>query len=937
MVLIWLLRPAPHPPHSGRLALDQDLAAAVLLEQMDDAEPDVLSRPLGPAAPGLDTIISRRQSTSNGRGTPDSDGFGFSEFEGLEPLVPPEEAAAAALTEAAAAAAAATEAAAAPEGASGGGAGTLHHHRSHRRSARNLGAPPVVNMVQRPSMRLSDQDPGHHGLAALPQMTAAAVAAAAAARANSGAAAGPGVGRIGSYDVVMMPAPSLQEGPEDAMELEQVEDPAWDGSAGPNITAGAAAAAPGSTLDSRADSGGAAGSPLASGTGASTRSTSGSLNDSRRSSKRSIPSIFQAAAAVAAAAEAAAAAAVGFALGGRDRTTGEQQQAGQVQSADGQAAAAQGMDEAALPVNSFLKQRLAGEGSGSGFGSVDSFTCPPFMPLTGSITVTGNRPSANGTGSHHSSSNGSIQQGIPVPGADSTAAIAAHAAAGAQGPMPAYAVAMAAAAAAAIAADGEGLYGSPAANIGSWTGSPAAAQAALLRRQQLMSSEGSEWGSGALGSHLHLSTSGIDSPTGSAVFRLGGNSPYPLDAADSAGTSVPPGELSAALESLAVQAACASAGGNKSVGVGASRMGREAAAAAAGGVGSYTSNLGPVGAAALLVGTSVLSKGTAGLSEITPADEDEDPGGKISAKYPSDSGNNQSAGAVFFRLAGGAVDPGEPKTATAQAVEEQVAGQIGRGSSSGGGAAINRVLGKVIIGQAALLTKPTDRTSGTNSSSSQSAASGAAAAAAASFENEASIAGSGRSSEAAPPSYAESVGADAVDESTPHANPFAVGSRRVWPAHAGADAPAGPALGTAVAAAATVAGNTGGDGSMVRQSAVLGAAHNPASAGSGTVSGVQQQQQQAESSADVQWGTTGLVRRTPQASRAPSQTLPAGARPSFEGLGLLGGSSFNYGDECEGRPFAKSAAFSLAGQVGPPCSCRPVTWEVYVAAHGWGR
>ena len=73
------------PP--GRLALDQDLAAA-LMEQLDDAEPDVLSRPLAPAAPGLDTIISRRQSTSNGRDTPDSDGFGFSEFEGLEPLVP---------------------------------------------------------------------------------------------------------------------------------------------------------------------------------------------------------------------------------------------------------------------------------------------------------------------------------------------------------------------------------------------------------------------------------------------------------------------------------------------------------------------------------------------------------------------------------------------------------------------------------------------------------------------------------------------------------------------------------------------------------------------------------------------------------------------------------------------------------------------------------
>jgi hypothetical protein len=226
-----------------------------------------------------------------------------------------------------------------------------------------------------------------------------------------------------------------------------------------------------------------------------------------------------------------------------------------------------------------------------------------------------------------------------------------------------YAAAAAAVAAAAMAAEGEGMYGSPATTISSYmaaAGSPNAAAAALARRQQLKSSEGNEWGSGALlGSHLHLSTSGIDSPTGSAVFRLGGNSPYPLETCDSVGAgavgSVAPGELSAALETLAVHAGC-STGGSKAVGIGASRMAREAAAAAAGGAAGALG--GPVGAAALMVGTQALpaaglgSKAAVpGLSEITPCDEDDDPGdggGKISAKYPSDCGSTQAAGAVFL-------------------------------------------------------------------------------------------------------------------------------------------------------------------------------------------------------------------------------------------------------------------------------------------------
>lgn len=94
---------------AGRLQ-DQD-AAALLAAELDDTEPDVLTRPAVAAAAvadgGRHGGVSRHQSTSGGRDTPDSDGFGFSEFEremGIEPLVPPELAQQAALEEAAVAA-----------------------------------------------------------------------------------------------------------------------------------------------------------------------------------------------------------------------------------------------------------------------------------------------------------------------------------------------------------------------------------------------------------------------------------------------------------------------------------------------------------------------------------------------------------------------------------------------------------------------------------------------------------------------------------------------------------------------------------------------------------------------------------------------------------------------------------------------------------------
>lgn len=85
-------------PRVGRLPPDQD-AAPSGFAFVDANEQDVLPRP-APAGTTLGTIPSRRASTTlSGRMTPDSDGFGYSEFEGNEPLVPPAEALAAALAE----------------------------------------------------------------------------------------------------------------------------------------------------------------------------------------------------------------------------------------------------------------------------------------------------------------------------------------------------------------------------------------------------------------------------------------------------------------------------------------------------------------------------------------------------------------------------------------------------------------------------------------------------------------------------------------------------------------------------------------------------------------------------------------------------------------------------------------------------------------------
>lgn len=584
---------------------------------------------------------------------------------------------------------------------------------------------------------------------------------------------------------------------------------------------------------------------------------------------------------MAAAAEAAAAAAVGYARGGRDRASSEAQAAGEADGAAEQQDPCEADGEplqgtSSFAGSSFLKQRLAPDS----MGSVDSFTCPPFMPLSGSITATGGESRLAGV-----SSSGS-QLGAAVP-ADSSAVepvpstLLPPTAAGGEAEA-AVGIHVPSSAAAATAVDSyahiPGMYGSPSALSNSFptaSGSPSAAAAALLRRQQLMSSEGSEWGSGTMGSGplLHLSTSGIDSPTGSAVFRLGGNSPHPLDTCDSAGggsVSVAAGELSAALESLAVQAA-GGTGGLKSVGIGASRMAREAAAAA----GSFSSGAaaaGPMGAAALMIGTQGavggLHKGAVpGLSEITPADDDaDDPGeARIQAKYPSDSGENPAAGAVFFRLAGGCATgagPGEQTSSPAQPVAGHAA--MKRSSSGGGSAAVSKVLGKIMTGKASLLAKPavpdTERDGSSNNSSCRRP--GLAQVIRSRDDSSSS------NSEASPPSYAESVGVQAGDESSSSM-------------------------------------------SAVRQAAALGRASQ--TAGVGAVQSEQEEEQGGITSIQ-QPSTTGLIRRTPHASRTPSQSLPAGLRPTIEGFGLLGAQQCG-DDESDNQPLMRAGAGASADQV----------------------
>jgi hypothetical protein len=391
-----------------------------------------------------------------------------------------------------------------------------------------------------------------------------------------------------------------------------------------------------------------------------------------------------------------------------------------------------------------------------------------------------------------------------------------------------------------------------------------------------------------------------------------------MDTSDNA-ASVPPGELSAALESLAMQAGC-STGGNKAIGIGASRMAREAAAAAAGG---GTGSLGPVGAAALLIGTQQgplgLSKGAqtpGGLSEITPADEDDPGQDMIPAKYPSDSGNTPPAGAVFFRLAG-ALAPGLPKTASSEVTGEQ---QLGSVSSSGDGAAISKVLGKCLIGQVGLLSKLPQQTDSIDDSQGAAATLPALLGAASRSSH-----ASGSSSDAAPPSYAESVGADAHDEVSPHANPFAMISRRIWPVQCAAAVQSRASGAVKGASAIVMAVAAAVEHSRTRQSAALGgmALQGAAAAAvSGTTTPLTAQPQRHE--ADLQ-PSAGLTRRTPHASRTTSQSLPAGMQPSIEGLGLLGGSSFNYRDECDGQPFLRASVMTSAGQVGANLEVTPTT------------
>jgi hypothetical protein len=225
--------------------------------------------------------------------------------------------------------------------------------------------------------------------------------------------------------------------------------------------------------------------------------------------------------------------------------------------------------------------------------------------------------------------------------------------------------------------------------------------------------------------------------------------------------------------------------------------------------------------------------------------------------------------------------------------EQQLGLQQGKRSSSSGGAAVSKVLGKILMGKAALLKF--EQVSSIDSNK-----------AAAARSSDASC-GDSSSSTSAPPSYAESVGADADDERSPFANPA---GRRVWPTAF--------ATGTQGAAASAAEGASDTAVGSIRQSAALAGTQQSTAAAfwiSDSAEAAARQQQQGADSQEGLGGlqpATGLKRRTPHASRTPSQSLPV--RPSVEGLGALGCASFHHGID-DGQPLMNTLGGSCAGQV----------------------
>eukprot|EP00879_Flechtneria_rotunda_P001305 GHRR01001455.1.p1 GENE.GHRR01001455.1~~GHRR01001455.1.p1 ORF type:complete len:1942 (+),score=725.52 GHRR01001455.1:344-6169(+) len=851
---------------SGRLALDQ-VGLPTLATVDDDAEPDVPVRPATATSMAADTVVSaRRQSTSNRPDTPDSDGFGYSEFEGIEPLVPPEVAQWDAIAEEAVVHAADTIAT------------TPTTHRHQRRSARNIGAhatgPPA--MSRRASMRLSDQD--DHALPLPPVLTAVTVAAAAATP-RIAAAAGSNAGAIAARQLQHLVNGSIggaEVGSSGGADQQFIEPP-------PQLSLPPLAA----RAQRRSDEGSNLAAKMfhdnstvhealtaAPGGNESAGKTPAGMSTALglKGSGKSLPGILQP---VAAAAEVAAAA-IGYALGGKG-TAGEQlwfQQQAAAAAATGNAAreqqptqqtffcneqalapganAADSQQQLQTPLSKQLTQNCV--------GPTDSFNCPLFIPFSDRDSSNKLRmiPFADsnqfgcdsGPFTHDSSCN----------------------------TLPAFQIGTA------VADRPEALQHS----VGSFT-TPSGLSAgalALLRKHQVLPpaalADGSEWGSGAiLGPQL---TSGIDTPTGSAVFKS-----TPAGSTDSG--SVPPGELSAALEAL-------SAVGGTTASHRPSRFGREPAgtvlfAGMAGGSGSF----------------QVVSG--FGINEITPADENHIVNSGDD-KSSSQRGLNQAAkGKSWLGLGDAASGRDTSGTAAGAGSRNHAGPQLGfsEGAAAGGDCHDNDGISSTFQLKSdepeaayraarAAASQPASRNCGCSADSS-----------------------AGGNGWPAPPSYAESAGADADDERSPLAGPLAASGERVWPAEY--------ASASGLAPTAARNGSSSSDGSKdgsrresVRHEAELAQIQGAATAVGGTVtsavanSAIRPDSQQVNGGAGKagEGPAPGLVRRA--VSRSPSQPLPAGVAAAADGIVLLPSPAFAYADD-DKQPLVRQervVAYS-AGQV----------------------
>jgi hypothetical protein len=696
-----------------------------------------------------------------------------------------------------------------------------------------------------------------------------------------------------------------------------------------------------------------------------------------------VSGILHAAAAVA---EAAAAAAVGFALGGRV-SADEQQQAIQEGAATGAAdlAACLTMGSAA-PAKHAAADATSQEGSAAIppiaadrkdkllqdsviLQPTDSFNCPPFIPMAGgsASSKSGLNPFTSGGSGLLSFPAGQLQSMNSTSSNNGDVAAFHIGTAVAQEPGDACTPA-------AIQQLQQQLQES---------GSPSAATAALLRKGQLLppaaSVEGSEWGSGALlGPHI---TSGIDSPTGSAVFRAN-----PFDAGSECG-SLPGGgsELATAFESLSTTGAGVKAS------IGASRMGREAAGAAA-------STL-PFG------GWATLGSTGASIHEIVPASSDSDSDSeKIASCYyrrrssgdmqhhsrlavesheqadnaaqqapgPEQGVDTQQQGLGFEQQEVGFEQPpasGFEQQQGAGYEQQQAVGfeqqqAVGFEQQQAVGFEQQQVLGfeqqqqqprpqslgfgdlqgvagfddTALLGfghrQMLGFSQPSQVEPGSKATSTglmgfaaaQAEATIAAAAVAALPEGHNRSSAGGSSVSLLPPTYSEAVaGADADDECSSAGT--ADSPRRVWPADYAHSA-------AAAAVAAAAASSDGGSSMAVRHGAELTEQQQQpalaAPAASASASRTSSRQlQDTDSAATVLLNSssnTGLVRRSVSrpTSRTPSQILPAGAAAAYgasmsvDGMVQLPTPGYEYADD-DNQPLVPQLMGDTCGQVSTCC------------------